>query len=173
MIKEKTAYVSPQKYAQKVVLADVCRVYGLKQEWLALMLGKTQPTISNWLDAGKPDFPNFDDWTALMGLIKDHTGSIEPLRGICNWHGADAVSLSTDGISLDPKTLGRLASVIAKKEGLVLALLVQILEDGRIDADEEGQLHDAYPDIESLYLALGDLRERAKAAHHAQQRRPA
>ena len=167
MINSDGGNISPQRYTQKAVLSEVCRTFGLKQEWIALKLNKAQGTISKWLDPEKPDFPGFDDWNELIRLIKDHTGSIEPIRALCHWHGTDAVALSHHGLALDPKTLGRLTSLIARKEGSVVALLVQILEDGKIEPGEEEQLADAHEDIEALYVAVGDLRERSMAAKKA------
>lgn len=46
--------ISPQKYNQKALLNETCRRYRLRQEWLALMLGKSQATISLWLDVVIP-----------------------------------------------------------------------------------------------------------------------
>ena len=155
--------ISPQKYNQKALLTETCRLYRLKQEWIALQMGRSQATISKWLDASKPDFPDFDDWNNLLELIKTHTGSIEPLRGVANWHGADAVLLSNSDTAIDAQTLGRITSILARKSGSVVGLLVQILEDGVVTDLEEDQISEALPEIEALYVALADLRERAKA----------
>ena len=171
MVDRKAPHISPQRYAQKVALSESCRLFRLKQEWLAMLMHKDQATISRWLDPERPDFPTFDEWTEFVGIIKDHTGCIEPLRSLCQWHGADAVSLSPRGVGLDAKTLGRLASLIARKEGAVLGLLIQILEDGKIDEEEEAGLSEAVEDIETLHAAVGDLCERARAARNQQQKR--
>ncbi len=171
MIHPEAGNISPQRYAQKATLAEVCRIFGLKQEWIALKLGKAQGTISKWLDPTKSEFPGFEDWNDLIRLIKDHTGSIEPVRTFCQWHGTDAVALSSGGLGLDPKTLGRLTSLVARKGGTVVSLLVQILEDGDVTPEEEEQLGGAFEEIEALYVAVGDLRERARAARRIEQKR--
>ncbi len=171
MINSEAGNISPQRYAQKVALHEVCRLHGLGQEWIAIMLKKSQGTISKWLNPASPEFPGFEDWNDLIKLLREHTGSIEPIRAFCNWHGADAVALTHHGCSLDPKTLGRLTSIIARKEGHIVSLLVQILEDGKVDGMEEHQLADTAEDIEALYVAVGDLRERALAARKAAPKR--
>ena len=49
-ISKNESNISPQKYNQKALLSETCRLYRLKQEGIALQLGRSQATVSQWLD---------------------------------------------------------------------------------------------------------------------------
>lgn len=56
------------------------------------------------------------------------------------------------------------------RQRAAVAQVVHVLEDGQIETAEEEQMAEAHEDIEALYVAVGDLRERVLAAREACRR---
>lgn len=155
---------SPFLVALKRSTRAAFELHGVKQYLVADHMGVNKATVTKWLDIEDPDWPGWDRWQEMAEFVRTTWGTIDHIRPVASWFDADMIGApGNPQFDLNRKTLGRIAGVLASKSGKVLTYLIQILEDGQIDPEEEDGIRNLAPEIQALLVAVMDLDQRCKA----------
>lgn len=160
-IGKNSAQLSPLSVALKTAARDVVHLRRIKQDYLAARLGVDKATISRWLNPDEPQWPGYEKWWELAEEIKRLGNTLEHLRPLAHWFGAEWVGANSAEFGLTADTFSQIGAILAGKHGKVMALLIQALaNDGVVD---HGEAAGIAPEVRMLKILINELDERIQS----------